>query len=220
MGLVVENRCFSDFVKFWAEELGRPGHDVAVWTAQAIIRGGLDYEVLNPQFPGPSARHEVVPFSEDPQWQEFDDAVTDHLWNIVHGIELPDFDDRLRYVMLRRNDVDLWCTANGVPFPHFWRPLDNGVPAQEEVGGTRSQKNLYKVIAVLAILFADTGDQFKHKSGERINVSELRDEIRALLESDERLSKLLGQGFSRARLDSVLAEALKVLEEENPENSP
>ncbi len=216
MDLLRDRYSFAEFARRLAEESGRELSDVAAWLAAAIIKEELTCDISNPMDPGPS------PFQDTPatvpSWSDFVDDVSDHLYDIKQGIDTPDFEGRLRYVGLNREDVELWFSSRDEKMPKFWRPVDAGHSGGDSTtcedvsaDGAGDYGKLQRVVALLTILVAVKGTKFK--LGEKINVSQIRIAVQEVLDAYPDLDKVWRKGLGRASLDEVIGDALKLVEE-------
>src|SRR5207244_1560687 len=60
-------------------------------------------------------------FGEDPRLEDFIIDVSDHVARVGRGIDVPDFDDRLRYVGLETADIQSWLMSEHIEPPQFLR---------------------------------------------------------------------------------------------------
>jgi len=213
--LIRDSYTFAEFTNRWATELGSEPRDIAVAVAKAIHVRCLKYNTDGLSTGAPSNR-EPIPYRDDPQAQALDVAIEDHIWRVSEGRDLPNYEDLLRYVALRRDDLENWLSTMGHPTPRFMcppMPCDGSLQASEGAEpGERKIENVHKVVAILAILLAETGERYKFKNGNGIKKQEIVDEIEHRLASDKQLAELLGHGLGRATLNDVLKRALDPLQ--------
>ena len=218
MGLPIKSLSFSAFVRRWAGELNRDPIEVAESVASAISGRELAVRILDPSYPG--INHHGNPLFEDnPHAENFIIDISDHLARVGKGIELPDLDDRLRYVSLEWSSIQTWLSSEGIAVPSFLSAVPAGEnadvgPAGIEIPppGWVAYRNLQKVVAILVLVLAKRASKY-NKSDGTINVLQVQQAILELLEGDADLQESLGKkGLAPSSISQQITEALKILE--------
>ena len=177
MTLPVKHLSFSALARRWAHELARDPTEVAESLAQSIESHELKAEFYDPSYP--AIDHYGVGADDDPRLEGFMIDVMDHTARVAKGIEAPDFDERLRYVSLAREDLETWLRAESLPVPQFLQRA----PSQEVVKApprsdapsdvdhnSKSYRNLQKAFAVLILAYARTKPKY---GGDKVNKAQM-----------------------------------------------
>ena len=167
MTLPVKHLSFSALARRWAHELARDPTEVAESLAQSIESHELKAEFYDPSYP--AIDHYGVGADDDPRLEGFMIDVMDHIARVAKGIEAPDFDERLRYVSLAREDLETWLRAESLPVPQFLQratsqevvkaPPRRDAPSDVD-HNSKSYRNLQKAFAVLILAYARTKPKY------------------------------------------------------------